>query len=961
MANVKFKKEGGNWFVTFNNNKLKKAKVKVSMEWDLDSKGYKTPYECVTVNGSGNNDISKKCRKDKDSGSQELEFTIDRSVREDYKLTFDTKLNADRGGSDNDSLILYHPKISKSDVEKQIELFNKGNDWYVGIPGDRAVTRGTVTLHMERVDDPGDGGTALDAVEVVGADGNKGRMSFKNQRKDSETETFKIKSSDKTEYYLDFEGLEKDPKRNSGSGDWKDGETFPSGERIEFRDKDGDDVNAFLHIKNRNPEVNTANLEGARFVLTTSDEEFDEGAGDPMAINGYKNKKVKEYNQFVSDQPSVTNSKGNVTFSLVSAGTDSAPSFTINSSSGIVSATAPAFNDSGSNDYDFKVKAVDSSTPPKEAFKTKTITVTKEEPQDPPTGGGGTCGINPPKISFQDGKWGILIPDKVLEGSRMKIKAEKNDDPNKYGTALKNFAVKGSDGNKVKTQLDPKEKKDKAEIEFFVRSLHSTFYPLLDLDNIRPPVYNEGKDRLEFRDTDGDDANAWIFIDESKTKFNCDDIPGDPEVTCQPGNWTINGEVYYPDDYPEPSPPALDDRPGGLRATLGTDGSSINVNFKNYENKLLTLKLTWRTSAAWDQTCKIVNPYVSDLLINGKTTTSGGARYGVAGNEYNVPDYTLFKSGANVTKTLYYYNVDGGDYDMLFSMSSKTGAQPIRDTAESVGTTTSGIVIGFSARDEQGDFGGSYTNWSGDQSQEFKTNAGGSGPPNWQSGTAEVTSWTEFTMIGGSGSGLKMKAKIFKRLGAGGLYANSTVQIKEISAGGSGYKNGDEVTFPAPYDINDFIKISAVTQKTDFNCQFTGTETWTEAGGKWPRYPVGAAISKNGGNKVKWAWEDGGGGTWDDQFFTLEVVGERRCVPWKGNISMEDQLQELVWIDSSVLESAPDGEPGHSLEDYQLHSDKIRFRRPQTHSSLTNLQFGGTGMEEFRGVAGAKKPEDYGL
>ena len=151
MANVKFKKEGGKWYVTFNNNNLKKAKVKISMEWDLDSKGYKTPYECVSVNGSGKDDITKKCRKDKDSGSQALEFTIDRDVREDYKLTFDTNINASRSGDDNEILILNHPLISKSDVEKQITLIDKSDKWYVGIPGNNAVIGGTVTLYRREL------------------------------------------------------------------------------------------------------------------------------------------------------------------------------------------------------------------------------------------------------------------------------------------------------------------------------------------------------------------------------------------------------------------------------------------------------------------------------------------------------------------------------------------------------------------------------------------------------------------------------------------------------------------------------------------------------------------------------------------------------------------------------------------------------------------------------------------
>lgn len=1112
MANVKFKKSGGNWYVTFNNNKLLKAKVKMTMVWDTDPQGYKQAFECVTVNGSGSNNITKKCKTGKDSGETSLEFTIDRNSREDYKLTFDTTTNAERGGSDYDTLILNHPLISQLDVKKQITLQKDGNDdWGVSIPGQRAVIGGTVTLYMERVDNPDTYGTALDAVEVTGSDGNKGRMSFKNQKKDSATETFKIESRAEQFYKLDLIGLEKRPKEANGAGDWTDGETFPPGQRLEFRDKDGNDVNAYLHIKNRNPEVNTRNLEGARFILTTSNEEFFEtpppsgcsktltpvlvcpgegranssfkivaeaqgvnkddvkftwykgsvsggdvvgssrnyngiypkagesqkytcqmvykkGAcditkkasctvsaeplpGDPcltanckpskcqkcvkgdcvyncdsdqicdngscvdvldplpsfaLILSGYNNKQIKEYTEFVSAQPTVQNSTGNVTFELVAGnGTATEPGFTINSGNGVVKGTAPAFNNSGSNDYTYKVRATDSGSTPKSDTQKKTLTVTKENVPDIPSGGGGTCGVDPPRIRFQDGNWGVLIPDKVISGSELTLDAAKDDNPSTNGTALSTLSVTGSDGEKKTIELDKNKEKDDSRITIQVKSSKKTFYPFRNLDNIRDPYYNESRERLEFRDTDSEDANAWVEINDAKTKFICDEIPGDPPTNCQPGNLEINGEVYYPENYPEPQKPSLVETSGGLRASVDPDDTLIRVNFKNYGNKLLTLKLTWKTNSDWGQECVSSNKYISDLMITGPSPSKGGSRYGEADNEYNMPDYTLLKVEENVTKYLYLYNVDGGDYDATFKMSSTPGPEPVRETAEQGSTTSEGLVVGISIRDEMGDLGDDYTQWTGDQTQAFKNNDGENSPPNWPDGTAEVTSFTEFTMTGGSGSGLKVRAKIEAIVSAAGIPNGDTeVKISEISDPGTGYKTGDKVTFPPPYNIDGVIKISAISSTTDYFCEFTGTETWTEAGGSWPRYEPGVALTKNGGNKVEWAYEDGQGGTWNKQLFTLEIVGTRDTVPWTGNLSMDKHIQNYVWINSTILETGdagPDGEPGHSLEDYHIHSDKVRFRRPLTHSSLINLPIGGTTMDEFRGVAGAKKPEEYGL
>lgn len=1189
MANVKFEKSNGKYYVAFNNSKLISARVTINISWDLDSKGYGDPFECLSVTGQGGT-TKKKCRSG-DSGQKTLTFLIDRSVKEKYELEFDTSVNADVS-SNGSNLKIFHPLISENQAKKEINLLNQGG-WGVVIPGDNAIIDNSqIELYMERVDDPDSHGTALDAVEIPSFNGTN-RMSFNNQRKDSETEFFGIRSSYSTFYKFDLQGTKKDPRLNSGSGDWRDGETFPSGDRLEFFDGDGNDVNAYLHIKTKDITVNKTNLEGARLTFSTSEEVFEEDSTVPLVLKGIKNKQLQQFTDYVSEQPSVNNSVGNVTFSLVAA--DTANGFTVNSSSGIVQFTTPAYDGTGvegANDYQFKLKATDSKTPvaqtgtitkvvtvtepppepdplvppevtlsldpedididgtsiitfnftqsgvtgfkksdvqvtngsissiqgdgrtriatvtPDSGFdgnveltvpvgsfknadnvtntKSKTITLrvlppppagaptlsittnkdvlgvgqtaavtftfnenvsgfkksdveisgggniknfsgsgssytatyeppvkyngkiklkvigssytsttsgltgTKEikelivntttapldpdpepEPEipdagDTPPSGGGSCGIDPPVITLTSDGWGIKIPDKVLRGSEMNIRAAKRDNPEIYGTALKNFGIEGSDGTIQQKNLNPAKEIDEQNITFKVQSSVRTFYKFKFLDNIKEPAYSTFNKRLEFRDNEGSDPNAWIEIDDKKTKFNCDNIPGEPETDCPPGSWKVGENVYYPDSIKEPIPPKLEEIGGGLRLSLSGDGKDVKINLKNYENQLVTLKLTWTTNADWDQAFILKNQYMSDLLIDGKTATDGGSRYGEDGNEYNIPNLELIKGGlVNVTKTLYLYNVDGGDYDTIVSMSSTPGPEPERIVSKSVGTEVEGAVADISLRDEQGDLGDDYTAWGGSSSQEFKNNQGGSTPPNWDIGTEEVTSFRTFDMIGGSGKGLQISAKILARKGLGGNLRNTTVQIQSIVNSGSGYVNGDFVTFPSPYNIASLIKITATANRTDFGCvEQKEKETWTEAGGTWPRFPQKAAIAKNGGEKVEWYWEDGGGGPeWDDQKFVLEVVGKRNCVPWSDNnfISMDKQLQEFVWIPSSVIEDNPDGEEGHSLEDYHIHSDKIRFRRPLTHSSLTNLEIGGTGMREFRGVAGALQPQYYGL
>lgn len=130
------------------------------------------------------------------------------------------------------------------------------------------------------------------------------------------------------------------------------------------------------------------------------------------------------------------------------------------------------------------------------------------------------------------------------------------------------------------------------------------------------------------------------------------------------------------------------------------------------------------------------------------------------------------------------------------------------------------------------------------------------------------------------------------------------------------------------------------------------TETYT---GAWPHCPTGVAISKNGGDKVQWQYEDGGGGNYDDQYVTVEVVSVRNAISASGPICTSS-LKNNVWITDGNDLSAN----GNCISDYKDHSDKIRFRIPSLRESRTSLPT-PLCYSEFRGVAGAAAPgEDLG-
>lgn len=80
--------------------------------------------------------------------------------------------------------------------------------------------------------------------------------------------------------------------------------------------------------------------------------------------------------------------------------------------------------------------------------------------------------------------------------------------------------------------------------------------------------------------------------------------------------------------------------------------------------------------------------------------------------------------------------------------------------------------------------------------------------------------------------------------------------------------------------------------KTTYNCEQVSTEYYSP----WPACTPGVAITKNGGNEVRWCYEDGGGAPFCDQTVTVTVLSTRDVITTSGDVCFTDIVNK-VWID----------------------------------------------------------------
>lgn len=192
----------------------------------------------------------------------------------------------------------------------------------------------------------------------------------------------------------------------------------------------------------------------------------------------------------------------------------------------------------------------------------------------------------------------------------------------------------------------------------------------------------------------------------------------------------------------------------------------------------------------------------------------------------------------------------------------------------------------------------------------------------------------------------------------GNISGTNTFYVYNIDGGDYDYIfNHSSIPGPRPTRTN-YRKECTTTTSTN---ETGGTDTTTTCvcisytetyAGTWPHCPTGVAVSKNGGDKVQWQYEDGGGGNYDDQYVTVEVVSVRNAIGASGPICTSS-LKNNVWITDNNDLSAN----GNCISDYKDHSDKIRFRIPSLKQSKTTLPI-PLCYSEFRGIAGAAAPGD---
>lgn len=191
-----------------------------------------------------------------------------------------------------------------------------------------------------------------------------------------------------------------------------------------------------------------------------------------------------------------------------------------------------------------------------------------------------------------------------------------------------------------------------------------------------------------------------------------------------------------------------------------------------------------------------------------------------------------------------------------------------------------------------------------------------------------------------------------------GAYSNSNITgtnvfyVYNIDGGNNNYVfNHSSIPGPAP-TRQLYSKQCTITCDEEGNCVETCAcvPSGIESFGPWPYCNTGVAISKNGGDRVQWQYEDGGGGSYDDQFVTVEVIGVRNAISSVGAVCTS-ALKANVWIPDSTQA----GIVGNCIGNYKNHSQKIRFRIPSLKVSKTTFS-NPVCSSSFRGIAGAIPP-----
>jgi len=610
-------------------------------------------------------------------------------------------------------------------------------------------------------------------------------------------------------------------------------------------------------------------------------------------------------------------------------------------------------------------------------------------------------------ITKQGGKWGVQIPEGIESGSKIILRMERDDDSKKDGRALTAVELPvGSAKNRMSFSSNTGYETEEETVELDSSKGDFFAFNFEGLDQ-EPQLNSNGggkfgddgnklpdKPLLEFRDEDGS-FNAFLYIKKKNLEVNSsaglegaratislsdvvmdggETLPPEFDNGCPPGPWEINGVTYVPESYVSPSTPSVDSSSGGIICKK-SGSKNIIVDLKNYANKLVTLELTYDISSSlgWVQHFDFNIPTASDIYV-------GDQRLGEVGNEYNVTPYShSLDSGSIVFK---FHNLDGG-FEYEFVHDNDIGPEPERELSELVctetivedqpideGTQSSSIFHTFNDKESVNDtISLTSSNGQVGVSVGGESNSGGGNTTANKHYTLTFNSGTDITDVNqiniSPGSETASHPPLGELDGEGGNGVTSGIsfgqhkQLVNTNKVRVWFTSGPNNSFVRNFTVSYPSSSSGDVVETECECVVQGTETWTQAGGTWPRFESKVYVTKTGGTSVSWVYEDGSGSTSggipDDVTVNVSLKNVRNTVPWTGPLFLKQTLQTLAWLDSSTPAGPQNlgGVNGKSLADYYEHSDKIRIRVPSQRRSLTNLKAGGAEMSEFRGAAGA--------
>ena len=406
------------------------------------------------------------------------------------------------------------------------------------------------------------------------------------------------------------------------------------------------------------------------------------------------------------------------------------------------------------------------------------------------------------------------------------------------------------------------------------------------------------------------------------------------------------------------------DNPMGIAFTIFTK-PAVALNLRNYENQLVTLKLVNEKNAGYPHTFDFSIPDASDIVVDG--VALGGTEY--AREELTS---TLGDTVVSFTSTAYLYNLDGGDYNYIFSSFSTPDPPPTRQNHRTVcAPDLDGSFVTEIANSRNAGFAGKidvsgYASWSDFMNANaisFTTS-----PTNLQGRVDNASVTVNFPTAGsyavraaadnGPLSSVTLNGTV---CAVGNLDTGGVDTLVSIPAAGDytldiTIGNQDTGTGPlTTFDENpmglafQILTAPIVCEEVPFTETFSGT---------WPFCDREIFITKNGGNSVTWCFEDGGGINFCDQRITVTLEATRDVVPNTGNACLT-AIQNNVWIADSAVPAAD----GACISQYRDHSTAFtqsRFRIPGEKTS--KVAFPGTlCFSDFRGVAGAKTPEELNI